>query len=192
MLEGIARNLNTAVGVKTVIDFGEIYNQDQGHNVVTIKLSIEHYQSSYYLRMAVTHSRGMSRKTRVIKWPYSQTDTKDLALVMRDIQKVSCAKVCVTGELIDGRTRIGRWFDKLIGRNYYGYYEFISPISQEKKVTVYAEIADSGKDTLVTLIEKKSGHGFILAHVPFDAIKVIELTLQDYFRDEVLADGTGS
>lgn len=180
MLEDIFKGLSDAAGIETIKDFGTVYEKDQGHNIETIKLSIEQYKTYFYLRIAVTFSRGMNRKTRVIKWPYSETNAKDLSLVIKDIRNVVKAKTHPELELDDNRTGMGRWFDSITNRKYYGHFEFVSPKKLTEDVSVTAEIADSGKDTLVSLTEKKKGHGFILTHPTHDVFEVILETLESY------------
>tara|TARA_R110002072_G_scaffold54332_1_gene142577 strand:- start:3264 stop:3818 length:555 start_codon:yes stop_codon:yes gene_type:complete len=183
MLEDIFKGLSAASGIETITDFGAIYNRDQGPNLVTIKLSIEQYKSYFYLRISITYSRGMSKKTRVIKWPYSETEANDLTLVIEDIKKVVQAKDHPELNLSDNRTGIGRWFDSLTGRKYYGYFEFTSPGRLTEDISVTAEITDSGKDTLVSLTERKKGHSFILSHPPHDAFEVILSTLEKFMSE---------
>jgi len=184
MLEDIFKGLSSATGIETVKDFGTIYSQKHydGKVQYTIKLSIEQYKEYFFLRISITSGSpgGMSRKTRVIKWPYSESDTKDLNLVIEDIKKVVQAKTHPELDLGDDRTGIGRWFDSLTGRKYYGYFKFASPEKVTEDVTVSAEIADSGKETLVSITEDRKGHGFTLAHPPHEIFEVILETLEKF------------
>lgn len=184
MLEDIFKGLSSAAGIETVEDFGSVYEKEINNNVATIKLSIERYNAYYFVRIAVSYRRGMSGKTRVIKWPYSKTDAKDLSIVIEDITKITQAKDHPELDLRDNRTGIGRWFDSLTGRKYYGHFDFSSPKKITDDVNVSAEIADSGKDTLVSLTERKKGHGFILAHPQHDSFKHILDTLKNYIKNE--------
>lgn len=180
MLEDIFKGLSDAAGIETVKDFGVIYKKDVSHSSVEIKLSIEKYKSYFFIRISTSYKRGMSGKTRVIKWPYSETNEKDLSLVIEDIKKITLAKDHPELEFDDNRTGLGRWFDSLTGRKYHGYFQLLSPNKITEDVTVTAEIADSGKDTLVSLTESKKGHGFILSHPPHEAFEVILEKLKNY------------
>jgi hypothetical protein len=179
MLEDIFKGLSSAVGIEKVCDFGVIYQKELSHSTVEVNLSIEKYKAYFFLRIAVSYRKGLSGKTRVIKWPYSNESEKDLSLVIKDIKKITLATSTTEG-LKDNRISLGRWFDSLTGRNYYGYFELSSPQSITKDLAVSAEIADSGKETLVSLKESRKGHGFILAHPPSEAFHVILQALKDY------------
>lgn len=187
MLEDIFKGLSAKSGIETVVDFGTVYNQEHysGKVLYTIKLSIEQYKTYFFLRIAIASGSpsGMSKKTRVIKWPYSETDEKDLNLVIEDIKKVVQAKTHPELESGDNRTGIGRWIDSLTGRKYYDYFKFASPGKVTEDISVSAEIADSGKDnTLVSLLEEKKGHGFVLAHPPHEIFEVILSTLNEFIE----------
>jgi hypothetical protein len=187
MLEDIFKGLNSATGIDTVSDFGTVYKQThyKGKVLYTIELSIEKYKAYFFLRIAIASgsANGMSKKTRVIKWPYSESDAKYLSLVIDDIKKVVQAKTHPELDLGDNRTGIGRWIDSLTGRKYYGYFKFASPGKLTEDVEVTAEIADSGKETIVSITESKKGHGFILAHPPYEVFEVILERLEKFIAE---------
>lgn len=180
MLEAVFDGLRTAAGVDTVADLGAVYRENLGHNDCSIAAGVEYWREAYYFRLAVTHSRGRSfRKTRVIKWPYSTHAACDIEGVLADLEAVENAKTA--GTLIDRRGGLGRFFDNLTGRAYYGGYEFSSVIGHETPVEVSAEIAESGDLTLVTLTERRKGSGFTLAHVPHQAFAAVRRSAE-YLR----------
>jgi hypothetical protein len=182
MLEDIFKGVSSAVGIEKVRDFGVVYQKELSHSTVEVSLSIEKYKAYFFLRIAVSYRKGLSGKTRVIKWPYSDATEKDLSLVIEDIKKITLATSTTEG-FKDNRTSLGRWFDSLTGRKYYGYFELASPHNITKDLTVSAEVADSGKETLVSLKESRKGHGFILAHPPYEAFQVILQTLKNYSNE---------
>jgi hypothetical protein len=179
MLDRLAEAARTGAGIVRIRDFGCTHAGTLGSSACAVSPGIEAWKGVYFLRVEVVLSRGSSfRKTSVVKWPYSRHDARDLDSVLADLGVMS--QFPPGQKLVDRRGLLARAFDRAIRRKSYGIYTLRSPAAIDPAKTVTAEFCDFRGQAEVSIVERTSSRGFILAQMPHGAIASVRAAVSDY------------
>ena len=181
MLDSVRDALRNDAGIVETARFDTVHEGKAGRTDCRTSGSIESWSGMFYFAVEADLTKGPGfRRTRVMKWPYSRRDALDLDGVVSDLRNVARAPHGVA--LQDRRTGVGRFFDRLIGRNVKGTYAFASPIDNEPGFSVTATIEESGGQKLVLLTERAKGRGFIMSQIPQPAFAALADALEAFRR----------
>lgn len=179
MLEPAVRDLKSAVGIEEIADLGIVHSGPVGVQTCDVSMRIERWQGMFHICIDSVLSDGPAfRRTRVVKWPYSGRDRRDLAKVLVDLHVVRAGPR--PGVFVDDRTAAGKWLDTLTRRVVHGTYTFRSPLDTDLKIGVTAEIVDVGGGRTVTLTESVPRKGHVAAHVPHAAFPGLCAAIERY------------
>lgn len=168
MLERIAGLTRAYVGIVERHDFGNVHYGRLGYVDCSVALAIETWQGAFYLRISVTHSRGPSfRRTRVVKWAYSDKGLLDLVLLIQDFERLASAP----RKDQDAKNGAPSGFlDRLIGRRRIATHEMQSPIEVEPRIRVQAQVdVIRGQEQLTILARSGAGES-IIGQMPHAAV----------------------
>lgn len=177
MLERVANDLKLRTGVVQIADFGVLFTREN-RTTCEVSAGVEQYDGTFRLFIAVSHVRGGSFRRRVVSWPYSKHDARELHTVIADLRAIESPFSAAV--LTDHRSAFGRFFDRLTGRAYLGGYDLTSPVRTNVPVSVRAEISSEKHGLLVTLKETRSTRGISYAHVLQEAIRRIREVVEAY------------
>lgn len=178
MLDAAIDGLRRQAGIADVADLGVVHSSMVGHARCDVSVGIESVQGTFYLRIVCVHHRGTAfRRTRVVKWPYSRSEPRDLDAALHDLRVVRDGP---SSRFVDDRSGVGRLVDRLIGRHFLGTFRFGSAIRVKPAIEVTAGLSGAGADAVVALTEKTPGRGWLMAHVPHSAFAGICNALDGY------------
>lgn len=180
-LRGALRKVS---GGTEVANFGVIDEGRSGYADCRVSAGIESWQGMYRLWIQVTHSKGgAGSKTRVVKWPYSDTSPKDLDRVIADLQFIE--NVTAPGRLPDERGWFARLFDRITGTVHLGEYRLQSPLDDEQRYggKVVARILRWRDQLEVSLTEGRQSGVIVIAQLPHRACAVLRRALADFSRE---------
>jgi len=168
MLEAAMRDLRAGAGLGTVADLGVVHTGRVGLQQCAVSVRIEQGDGLFHLCIVTELSDGPGfRRTRVVRWPYSRRDRRDLARALVDLHVVRAGPR--EHVFVDDRGRAARLLDGLTRRVVHGTYRFRSPVEGDARSMVEAELVDLGSTRTVTLTETTARGGRIAAHVPHAA-----------------------
>ena len=170
-------------GEEQVVDFGVIDEGKSGYPDRRVSAGIESWEGMYRLWIQVIHSKGRAgSKTRVIKWPYSDTSPKDLDRVIADLRFIE--NVTVPGSLQDDRGWFARLFDRITGTVHLGEYRLQSPLDDAQRYggKVVARILRWRDQLEVSLTEGRQSGVIVIAQLPHRACAALRRTLTDFAR----------
>ena len=181
MLEAVMRDLRTGAGTgsEVVADLGVVHTGRVGLQQCAVSVRIEHASGLFHLCVETELSDGPGfRRTRVVRWPYSRRDRRDLARVLVDLHVVRAGPR--RHVFVDDRGPAARLLDGLTRRVVHGTYRFRSPVAGDPQRPVEAELVDVGAARTVTLAESTARGGRIAAHLPHAAFAGICAAVERY------------
>lgn len=168
MLGTVMRDVRSGEGIEDIADLGTVHCGPLGSQLCEVSLRIERRQDLYHLCIGTALSDGPAfRRTRVVKWPYSRRDRRDLTGALVDFHVVKAGPR--PGVFVDDRTSAGKLLDSLTRRVVHGAYRFRSPMEAGPGIVIHAEIVDVCGHRTVTLAESTPRKGRVEAHLPHAA-----------------------
>lgn len=172
--------MSTELGsAAAVADFGLVYQGKIGYSQCRVSLSIESWQQMFFIRVSVEHQKNRAgRMTRVIKWPYSRIDARQLSAVIDDWRNIELSTP--NSEWVDSRNLVIRWIDWLTGCQHLGEYRLKSPLTEGYDGVVRATGSIIGGQREIWLREGRKAGVLIMAQFPHAACEAIRQALSAY------------
>src|SRR5262245_10188968 len=123
MLEAGMRDLRA--GVEEIADLGIIHTGSVGLQQCAVSLRME--RSNGLFQICIETELGDEpafRRNRVVRWPYSRRDRRDIAKALVDLHVVRGGPR--PGVFVDDRTSAGKLLDSFTRRTVHGTYQFRS------------------------------------------------------------------
>jgi len=170
MVDDFISQLKAAQGITSLTEYILIDERKDGYSDFRLEIQPEQTADQGFIRLRVTHSKGGGRSRKAYTWPV-QDPTHPIELKQIADRIVAAAQP--DAEVIDPRSAIGRWFDRLVGSKLINHIPEVARTLEEPPDIMSALIRDDRHGSSVWLQMRKKGRATRYLSIPLASIEVL-------------------